>query len=52
MSCLKAAALECLGCSNNCEVVKIKRNQEVLAYWGDRCQKWSNSLQIVEDEVC
>ncbi len=47
-----SAGQECLGCSNNCEVVKIKRNQEVLAYWGDRCQKWSNSLQIVEDEVC
>ena len=35
---------ECKGCPNICEVVSIKRDREVLAYWGDRCKKWENSL--------
>lgn len=35
---------ECKGCPNLCEVVSIKRDNEVLAYWGDRCKKWENSL--------
>lgn len=30
----------CAGCSNNCEVVKIKVGREVLACWGGRCGKW------------
>lgn len=30
----------CGGCSNNCEVVKIKKDGEVLACWGGRCGKW------------
>jgi predicted CoA-substrate-specific enzyme activase len=30
----------CSGCSNNCEVVKIKTGREVLACWGGRCGKW------------
>ncbi len=30
----------CSGCSNNCEVVKIKVGREVLACWGGRCGKW------------
>ena len=30
----------CSGCSNNCEVVKIKAGRELLACWGGRCGKW------------
>lgn len=30
----------CKGCSNNCEIVKIAANEEVLAMWGGRCGKW------------
>ena len=30
----------CTGCSNNCEIVKIKVGREVLACWGGRCGKW------------
>ncbi len=36
---------ECSGCANMCEVVCIRRDGEALAYWGDRCKKWENSLQ-------
>lgn len=34
----------CEGCPNQCEVVSIERDNEVLAYWGDRCRRWENSL--------
>ena len=40
----KSTSHECKGCPNLCEVVCIKRNQEILAYWGDRCKKWENSI--------
>ena len=32
---------ECSGCANRCEVVALQRNGEPVAYWGDRCGKWS-----------
>lgn len=34
------SSFNCSGCSNNCEIVKIKRGREVLACWGGRCGKW------------
>ncbi len=37
-------SFECKGCPNMCEVVCIKRDQEVLAYWGDRCKTWETSI--------
>lgn len=37
-------SFECQGCPNMCEVVCIKRGDEVLAYWGDRCKKWESSI--------
>lgn len=40
----RSSSHECKGCPNVCEVVAIKRDQQVLAYWGDRCKKWENSL--------
>jgi len=40
----KTSSIECKGCPNLCEVVCIKREDEVLAYWGDRCKKWETSL--------
>lgn len=41
----KSRSFECTGCPNLCEVVCIKRNDEILAYWGDRCKKWESSLK-------
>ncbi|NLW90446.1 MAG: 2-hydroxyglutaryl-CoA dehydratase [Syntrophomonadaceae bacterium] len=35
---------ECSGCPNLCEVVCIKRDNQAIAYWGDRCKKWETSL--------
>jgi len=36
----------CKGCPNMCEVVCIKRDREILSYWGDRCKKWESSIDI------
>ncbi len=38
------ASFECDGCPNICEVVEIKREEELLARWGDRCGRWSNGV--------
>lgn len=37
----KASSFECKGCSNCCEVVQLARDNNTLAYWGDRCGKWT-----------
>lgn len=42
---------ECQGCPNLCEVVCIKRDRRVLAYWGDRCKKWEGSLQAKSNQA-
>ena len=31
---------ECNDCPNNCEIVKILRNGEIIDCWGSRCGKW------------
>ncbi len=40
----RTAGFECDGCPNICEVVEIKLEEEVIARWGDRCGKWTNSV--------
>ncbi|MDD2620619.1 MAG: acyl-CoA dehydratase activase [Syntrophomonadaceae bacterium] len=40
----KSKSFECSGCPNICEIVCIKRDDEILAYWGDRCKKWETSI--------
>lgn len=42
--------IDCLGCSNACEVVEIKENDVVIARYGDRCGKWTNSLNNRESK--
>lgn len=39
----KAKSTECQGCSNACEVIGVYSDGEVIAFWGDRCGKWSGS---------
>ena len=31
--------VECTGCSNNCEIIRVIRNKEVIDSWGNRCSK-------------
>ena len=37
----------CNGCSNNCEVVKVKVNGQTVAMWGDRCGMWQEKVKQV-----
>jgi predicted CoA-substrate-specific enzyme activase len=37
------SSFECKGCSNVCEIVQIKVNDQVAARWGGRCSKWEIS---------
>lgn len=43
-----AGGFECNGCPNLCEVVEIYEGDTVIARWGDRCGKWSNSVEQKE----
>lgn len=36
----ETSSFMCDGCSNTCEVIKIKVEDEILARWGGRCGKW------------
>ncbi len=36
----RTSSFNCKGCSNNCEIVKIMVEGDVLARWGGRCGKW------------
>ncbi len=40
-------SFECTGCSNMCEVIKVEINGEVVAMWGDKCAKWTNSVKSI-----
>ena len=33
-------ALECQGCSNNCELLKIYKNNQLIDSWGSKCGKY------------
>lgn len=43
---IKSRSFECEGCSNNCEISEIKDEINILGYFGDRCSKWGNTIQI------
>lgn len=38
-----STSFECDGCSNKCEIAKIKDKDKLVGCFGDRCGKWSNS---------
>ncbi len=40
----RPTSFECSGCDNSCEVIKVELNEKVVAMWGDRCGKWTNSV--------
>ena len=31
--------IECKGCSNNCEIIEVIRNKQIIDSWGNRCPK-------------
>ncbi|QGG49268.1 acyl-CoA dehydratase activase [Heliorestis convoluta] len=40
----RAHSWECSDCPNLCEIIELKESESILARWGDRCGKWTNSL--------
>ena len=36
----KTRGFECDGCSNQCEIINIYQNGELIARWGGKCPKW------------
>ncbi len=41
----------CSGCSNNCEVVRIKVGKKTLACWGGRCGKWELDFEFDSSRI-
>ncbi len=44
-------SFECDGCSNKCEVVEIKENDDAIGYFGDRCGKWNNKINRLKENL-
>lgn len=38
---LETKVIQCGRCSNNCEIVSVYKNEELLDYWGNHCEKGS-----------
>lgn len=36
----KTKAIECKGCSNNCEILRIYKDNRLIDNWGNRCDKY------------
>lgn len=41
----KPSSFICHDCPNNCEIVMIKTDKEIIAIWGDKCGKWKNQKE-------
>ena len=33
-------AIDCGGCSNNCEILRIYKDNKLIDIWGNRCDKY------------
>ncbi|HBE78983.1 MAG TPA: 2-hydroxyglutaryl-CoA dehydratase [Firmicutes bacterium] len=38
------ATFDCNDCSNCCEVIQVEQEHQIIAVWGDKCGKHSNSV--------
>ncbi len=38
------STFECEDCPNHCEVIEVRLGKTIVARWGDRCGKWTNSI--------
>lgn len=39
----RSSSFECKACPDHCEVARIIQNDEVVAYWGGRCDLWEGT---------
>ena len=42
----KTTGIECKGCPNHCEIIVVKKDNKILDYWGNRCDK--GALKVKE----
>ncbi|MDD6757736.1 MAG: acyl-CoA dehydratase activase [bacterium] len=35
----ETGSINCSGCPNNCEIICVKKDKELLDFWGNRCEK-------------
>ncbi len=42
---LTTSSFYCSDCHNSCGVIEIKDEEEIIARWGDSCDKWSSELE-------
>ncbi len=47
----KVKGFECKDCPNMCEVIEIFVENKVIARWGDKCGKWTNSLKDINEDL-
>ena len=44
----ETTSINCSGCPNNCEIICVKKDNQLLDSWGNRCEKGTNLLKNVE----
>ncbi|WP_425449678.1 acyl-CoA dehydratase activase [Dethiothermospora halolimnae] len=47
----KVKGFECNDCSNMCEVIEIYAEGKVVARYGDKCGKWTNSIETEDQRL-
>ncbi|WZL72442.1 acyl-CoA dehydratase activase [Clostridiaceae bacterium 35-E11] len=50
-SSYKVKSFECDKCPNMCEVVEFYRDHTLVARWGDKCGRWSNTTNIPKEQL-
>lgn len=43
------SSFECKGCPNVCEVIELHEDGNLKARWGDKCNKWTDAVNLVEN---
>ncbi|NLT96242.1 MAG: 2-hydroxyglutaryl-CoA dehydratase [Clostridia bacterium] len=43
------SSFECQGCPNVCEVIELYENGLIKARWGDKCNKWTDALNVYQE---
>jgi hypothetical protein len=44
---IETRSFDCNGCANQCEVVELRQEEQLIACLGDKCGKWSNRVSSV-----
>jgi len=45
---IETTEFECGDCPNVCEIVEIRKNEQLIARFGSRCKKWDD-LALIHD---